>query len=436
MGKNKGRQFDASKRAVLANMLARRAKASEIAAALGMDPSSVSREIRRNRIAKAPGPDGAKSPCSRCANRTSCRLRHVCGMRTCSVRCAGCAQTAKCPSFLLFSCPVERRFPLCCNGCAKEGRCPLGRYFYYADDAQAKARERLVNSRSGMDLDEEGFRAFDDLVYEAVVVKGQSVHHLVASDPKGVGCSEKTVYRRIATGQLRAKNLDLPRQVALKKRRRAAPKYEYSHAGDLDRTGHLWPDWLVFQVANGIAYHWEMDFLGKPSASKKEVLVLTLPNLKFSLLYVFEGTTQESVKSLFDRLENALGAELFRRVFPAVLTDRDVVFDDFASLESSADGTIRTRLFYADPGASNQKPSVENYNQQLRVAIPKKAVLDECGQKDLTELACHMNSRLLSSISDRTPASLFAAAFGDEALARLGIREIPAGQVRLKPIAK
>ena len=434
MGKNKGRQFNASKRAVLANMLARRAKASEIAAALGMDQSSVSREIRRNRISRPADPDGAKSPCSRCANRTSCRLRHVCGMRACSLKCAGCAQTGKCPSFQLFSCSVERRFPLCCNGCAREARCPLGHYFYYADDAQAKARERLVNSRSGMNLDAEGFRAFDDLVYEAVVEKGQSVHHLVAANP-GIGCCEKTVYRRIATGMLRAKNLDLPRQVRLKKRR-VSPKYEYVHAGDLDRTGHLWPDWLVFQVANGIAYHWEMDFLGKPNPSRKEALVLTLPNLKFSLLYVFEGTTQEKVKALFDLLEGALGAALFRRVFPAIITDRDVVFDDFGSLESSADGTVRTRLFYADPGASNQKPSVENYNQQLRVAIPKKAVLDGCTQDDLTLLACHMNSRLLSSISDRTPASLFAAAFGDEALARLGIREIPANEVRLKPIAK
>lgn len=153
-------------------------------------------------------------------------------------------------------------------------------------------------------------------------------------------------------------------------------------------------------------------------------------------LHVFEGTTQEKVKALFDALEGALGPDLFRKVFPAVVTDRDVVFDDFASLEASADGTVRTRVFYADPGASNQKPSVENYNQQLRVAIPKKAVLDDCTQEDLAALASHMNSRLLSSISDRTPASLFAAAFGDEALAKLGIREIPANEVRLKPIAK
>ena len=46
-----------------------------------------------------------------------------------------------------------------------------------------------------------------------------------------------------------------------------------------------------------------------------------------------------------------------------------------------------------------------------------------------------MDSRLLDSLSDRTPSSLFAAAFGDEALARLGIRKVPPKEVRLKPIA-
>lgn len=435
MGKNKGRHFDASKRAVLANMLARRAKAKDVAAALGMDPTSVSREIARNRIRKAGDPSEEGSPCSGCANRLSCKIRHACGRMSCSIRCAGCAQTEGCRSFSRFSCPVATRYPLCCNGCAKEARCPLPHYYYYPDDAQAKSRDRLVSSRSGMDLTEEEFRAFDDLVYEAVVVKGQSVHHLVASCRDRLGCSEKTVYRRIDSGMLRAKPVDLPRKAGLKKRKRSA-KYEYVHAGDLDRTGHLWPDWLVHQVAQGVVYHWEMDFLGKPNASRKEVLALALPNFKFALLYLFEGSTQEGVKALFDRLETELGPALFRKVFPAVITDRDVAFDDFASLEGSADGTVRTRVFYADPGASNQKPSVENYNQQLRAAIPKKAILDDCDQSDLTLLACHMNSRRLASLSDRTPASLFAAAFGDEALERLGIREIPPSEVRLKPIAK
>ena len=437
MGKNKGKQFNASKRCTLANMLMGKAKVAAIASALGMSESSVSREIMRNRIAKPADAAEQKSPCAKCANRWSCKLRYVCGRRTCAHRCAGCQNTQKCRSFLLFSCSVATRFPLCCNGCAKESRCPLDHYYYYADDAQDKARVRLVASRSGMDMDEVEFREFDEIIFEGVVVNGQSVHHVVAANPDRIKCSEKTVYRRIATGQLATKNIDLPRQVTLKKRKSLSSKYEYVHAGDLDRTGHLWCDWLVYQVRNGIVYHWEMDFLGKPNSSRKEVLVLNLRNFHFSLLYVFEGTTQEKVKALFDALEKALGTELFSKLFNVVVTDRDTVFDDFESLETSIDGsTVRTHIFFADPGASNQKPNVENYNAQTRVVIPKKAILDDCTQEDLTELSCHLNSRLLNSISDHTPYSLFAAAFGEEAARRLGLREIPPNEVKLKPIAK
>ena len=437
MGKNKGRQFNASKRGTLANMLAAKAKAVAIATALGMSESSVSREILRNRIAKPADEAERKSPCAKCANRWSCRLHYVCGRRTCAHKCAGCPNTQKCRSFLLFSCSVSTRFPLCCNGCAKESRCPLDHYYYYADDAQNKARERLVASRSGMDMDEAEFREFDEIIYQGVVVNGQSVHHVIAANRGRINCSEKTVYRRIATGQLATKNIDLPRQVTLKKRKSLSSKYEYVHAGDLDRSGHLWCDWLVYQVKNGIVYHWEMDFLGKPNSSKKEVLVLNLRNFQFSLLYVFEGTTQEKVKALFDALEKALGTELFSKLFNVIVTDRDTVFDDFESLETSIDGsTARTHIFFADPGASNQKPNVENYNAQTRVVIPKKAILDDCTQEDLIELSCHLNSRLLNSISDHTPYSLFAAAFGEETAKKLGLREIPPNEVKLKPIAK
>ena len=42
MGKNKGKQFNIEKRAMLSRMVAKSNKAKEIGDALGMDPTSVS----------------------------------------------------------------------------------------------------------------------------------------------------------------------------------------------------------------------------------------------------------------------------------------------------------------------------------------------------------------------------------------------------------
>lgn len=41
-------------------------------------------------------------------------------------------------------------------------------------------------------------------------------------------------------------------------------KYEYIHGPRVDRTGHLYSDWLIFRLKNQITYYFQMDFLGAP----------------------------------------------------------------------------------------------------------------------------------------------------------------------------
>lgn len=72
----------------------------------------------------------------------------------------------------------------------------------------------------------------------------------------------------------------------------------------------------------------------------------------------------DSVNEVFNRLYNQLGDKLFGEIFEAILTDRDSRFNSFKNIEvDSNTGVIRTRVFFCNPGASNEKPSVENMNQ-------------------------------------------------------------------------
>ena len=50
MSKNKGKQFNIEKRAILSRMVAKSNKEKEIGEILNMDPTSISRELKRNRI--------------------------------------------------------------------------------------------------------------------------------------------------------------------------------------------------------------------------------------------------------------------------------------------------------------------------------------------------------------------------------------------------
>ena len=295
------------------------------------------------------------------------------------------------------------------------------------------ARDRLTTSREGANLTYEEYEIQDAILRDRIIDKGQSIHHVLATNGKELGCSEKTLYRRIEKGVYTVKAHHLPRQVSLKKRK-YKKKYEYEHDPKADRTGHLYSDWLIYRYKNGITYYFQMDFLGAPRKSDKEILVLTMTGISFSLLYIIENATQEKIIALFDTIEGEIGIGNFRKLFPAILTDRDTLFDDFPSLEFDKNGEPRTRIFFCDPGESNQKPNVENYNAQLRPIFPKRAVLNEYSQQELYLASSNLNSRCLSSIDDRTPTDLFVEIFGKGLLDLLHQRKIPPKEVRIKPI--
>jgi len=432
MGKNKGKQFNIEKRAMLSRMVAKGSKAKEIGDALGMDPTSVSRELKRNR-AKTKEAESDGMLCRSCLHKRGCTIKKVCGSLSCSQRCNGCKAVAKCRKYAEFACNRPNRFPFVCNGCPKEGYCPLEHYAYLPDAAEEVARGRLITSREGANLTYEEYEVQDAILRDRVIDKGQSIHHVLATNGKELGCSEKTLYRRIEKGVYTVKAHHLPRQVSLKKRK-YKKKYEYEHDPKTDRTGHLYSDWLIYRYKNGITYYFQMDFLGAPHKSDKEILVLTMIGISFSLLYIIENATQEKIIALFDMIEEEIGIGNFRKLFPAILTDRDTLFDDFNSLEFDKNGESRTRIFFCNPGESNQKPNVENYNAQLRPMFPKRAVLNEYSQQELYLAASNLNSRCLSSIDDRTPMDLFIEIFGKELSDLLHQRKIPPKEVRIKPI--
>ena len=432
MGKNKGLHFNLTKRQTLENLLNQGCLASSIGQTLMMDPTSISREIKHYRILIKSS--DKLSICSSCLHHNSCSLHFRCGRRVCNHLCDGCKFLKTCDAYQPYPCCHLNRYPYVCNSCSREHYCELERFIYHAELADKAAHTSLVSSRVGFNLTQDQYDILNHQMFEALVNKRQSVHHFVKSMNAANFPSEKTVYRYIDSGYFSTRNHHLPKKVTLKPRFKPVSSYQYPENKAIVRTGHLLKDWLVFQRKHAIIDYWEMDFLGKPHASSKEVLVLTIPVISFTLLYLLEDSSAAKVQALFDTIQQNLGTPLFKRVFAAILTDRDCKFNDFLSVEFGVDGENRTHLFYCNPGASNEKPHVENYNSQLRWPIPKKAILNDRVQDDLDFLASNMNARMLSSIDDTTPYDLFCQIYGKETLDKLHITFIAPKEVTLKPL--
>ena len=148
---NNGKHFNIDKRMVIASSIGKGFKLKEIAELIGADPTSISKELKRNR---------------------------------------------KKFNDLTTKCDKLSRFPYVCNGCKnKYTVCGYGKYEYYAKSAQVKADNKLVANRCGISLSEKELKILDKAVKKGIEDK-KSIYDIVAS-LEDIDVSVSTVYRYI-----------------------------------------------------------------------------------------------------------------------------------------------------------------------------------------------------------------------------------------------
>lgn len=64
------------------------------------------------------------------------------------------------------------------------------------------------------------------------------------------------------------------------------------------------------------------------------------------LIFLLPDKSQASVNAVFDKLTLLLGLDLFRKLFPVILTDNGTEFKGVHNLEFTENGARRTRIFY------------------------------------------------------------------------------------------
>ena len=432
MGKNKDIQFNLSRRTILENCLKDNKTATEIANLLGFHKSTISREIKNYRILIFKQEE-KPSICSLCLNNKKCTLRGRCGSLLCKQRCVGCKSLKSCDKYHPIICHIETRFPFICNSCPYIGVCGLNHYKYNAKVADETAYKIRRESRLGIDLTPSEFNTLND-EYSKGVALGQSIYHI--NQYASIKRSVKTIYNYVNNGHLSIKRHNLPRAVTLKKRKKLPSRYEYNENHNIDRGHRMYIDWIIFQSKNKVITYWEMDFLGAPQKSKQQILTLVIPKLEFIYLIPIREPNQELVKQVFDMLEHMLGLDDFILLFPAIITDRDSKFNAFREMEVNDDGIVRTHVFFCDPSISNEKPSVENFNGQIRAIFPKGVILDNITLEQCNEISSHLNSRFLNSIDGARPLDLFIAVFGESIYHKLGLRIIKPEEVKILKFRK
>jgi len=398
----------------------------EIASRLHKDPSTISKEIKRNRIRKERKTQFVEV----CLNKKKCSRKNVCAYSpACNRKCSTCENCTKnCDSFLPKKCNKVSRAPFVCNGCDLKNNCKLNRFFYKAKVAQDKYSQALSESRKGINLCEYELLEIEEMV-SPLIQKGQSIAHIYSTHKNDLPISSRTLYNYVDKCLITARNLDLPRKVRYKPRRKHSTK-QRDHVW---LNGRNYLDFEAFNRENSEIPVVEIDTVeGKKGG--KALLTIYFRESKFMLAFLIERQTQEAVRSMFDYLEELLTTAVFQKIFPVILTDNGSEFMNPNFLEIGINSELRTKVFYCDPYSSYQKGGIEKNHEYIRCILPKSTSFDHLTQEAVTLMMNNINSAARKSLANQAPFNLFPLLLEEQVIQALGLKAIKPDEVCLKPI--
>jgi len=319
-------------------------------------------------------------------------------------------------------CPLLNKAPFVCNGCPKRRQnCGFKKIFYLAKQAQKQYEQTLVEAREGTPLNSKTFWEMDKVISDGVK-KGQHIYHILKTHNLDV--SSSTVYRHIRKGYLSIAPIDLARAVKFKERRKSKLPSIPKEA----KKGRSYEDFQNYLVLNQLDSWLEMDtVMGRMGGKVLLTFNLSFCNFIFAKL-LDNKTALEVTKYLYD-IKNTLheADKDFFQLFPVILTDNGGEFARVDDIEMDVRG--ESKLFFCDPNRSDQKGRIEKNHTLIRDILPKGTSFDNLTQEDINLVCSHVNSVKRAALNGKSAYELFAFTYGEEIPMLLGISKIPAEDV-------
>jgi IS30 family transposase len=270
----------------------------------------------------------------------------------------------------------------------------MGLKGYRPKQACLLAKERSLGSRNAAQITTDQW----DQAVDCLLAQWSPVQ--IANQ---VGISHETIYRHVYADK--AAGGSLWEQLRCQKKRKKR------YASGRDRRGQIIgrrpiserPEHIEARSQIG---HWEGDtVIG--AAHKQAVVTLVERKSGYAILAKVKNKTSDLVSSAIITKLNA--------VTPLVKT---MTFDngkEFAG-HKTIDAALNSITYFADPFASWQRGSNENFNGLLRQYIPKKRSLSTVTDKGLRMIQQELNSRPRKRLGFKTPNEVFMQSLNRVAL--------------------
>ena len=319
-------------------------------------------------------------------------------------------------------CTLLDKAPFVCNGCPKRSQnCGYQKIFYLAKQAQKQYEQTLVEAREGTPLNSKTFWDMDKVISDGVK-KGQHIYHILKTHNLDV--SSSTVYRHIRKGYLSIAPIDLARAVKFKERRKSKLPSIPKEA----KKGRSYEDFQNYLALKHLNSWLEMDtVMGRMGG--KVLLTFNLSFCNFIFARLLDNKTALEVTKHLYKLKNTMhqADKDFCQLFPVILTDNGGEFARVDDIEMDVRG--ESKLFFCDPNRSDQKGRIEKNHTLIRDILPKGTSFDNLTQEDINLVCSHVNSVKRAALNGKSAYELFEFTYGEEISKLLGISKIPAEDV-------
>lgn len=334
------------------------------------------------------------------------------------------------------SCETLQKVPYVCNTCKNKNRCNKHKLYYNSKIAQKKYEEVLISSRIGLDIDEETIDEIEHSVIPLIKNKKQSINQIYSNHSDILFFSKVTFYKYVNLGLFSITDVDLPKKVAYKQRRKKDETSKNTYKRKLALLkGRSYKEYLDFVIKHSKMNICEMDTVEGTTNSSKVLLTIIIKKTRFMLIRLLDKKDVKHVNSEYDKFKEKLGIKLYSKVFRIVLTDNGTEFFDPLNIETDYDtGKKISNVFYCEPYSSWQKGTIEKNHEYIRKIFPKGTSWDNFTKEQIQKLEDTINNIPRDSLNGKTPYEETLKKYPD-LIKLLGCNYINPDDVNLNPKA-
>ena len=332
----------------------------------------------------------------------------------------------------LIVCEKTNRYPFICYNCSKKVSCKKRKYYYNYKEAQNNYEKKLKYSRIGIDMSIDEIEYWNDYFKDKIKDKNQPILHVFKNIENEFPKSIQSFYKYVHKGYFPSINDEMLARSFSYKPRNKKKKIKTISKDNIIKKGRKITDFEEYIQTHSNCNIVEMDTVVGKFEDKKCILTLYFRKSKLMLMFLIKKYKPSEVTKVFNLIKKSLGNDLFKLMFEVILTDNGWEFSKPEEIEFDYQtGEKLINIFYTDPYSSWQKGSIERNHEFIRYIIPKGITFDNLTKKNVIDMMNNINNVQRKTLNYQTPYELFTEKYGEDISKKFHLKFIPKDEINL-----